>query len=184
MREKKYEYQTAAPWLLGLALKKATGREPSVYLSEKNLAASGWNRLPNRAQTKKVRKSILLYTCDSTDFAKIGQLIMQNGIWKDKQLFKVKSIVRGCILVPNSMMRFDIPFGPVDESEIKYRFFMDFWSVYHYDPGKKMVIVETGFYNRLDSDKKQRPLQVKLLTKELCKYANFIKGEKLQHHIV
>jgi hypothetical protein len=36
-------------------------------------------------------------------------------------------------------------------------------------PEKKMVIVKTGFYNRLDVDKKKRPLQVKLLVEELTK---------------
>ncbi|MDP9959144.1 hypothetical protein J2T04_001023 [Chryseobacterium lathyri] len=36
-------------------------------------------------------------------------------------------------------------------------------------PEKNMVIVKTGFYNRLEADEKQRPLQVKLLIEELSR---------------
>jgi hypothetical protein len=36
-------------------------------------------------------------------------------------------------------------------------------------PEKQMVIVKTGFYNRLEVDKKKRPVQVKLFAEELSK---------------
>jgi len=170
MPGEKYEYQSAAAQLLGLALKKSIGKDLSSYLSEKLWKPLGME-FPAKWSTdeKGMEKAFCCIHATTRDFAKIGQLIMQNGKWGDKQLISKEYCER--LQTPTEINdAFCYTIWADNESEIKYRFFYGFLGQFIIMiPEKKIVIVKTGFYNRLDVDKKQRPLQVKLLTEELCK---------------
>jgi CubicO group peptidase (beta-lactamase class C family) len=163
-----YEYQSAAAQLLGLALKKAIHKDLATYLSDKIWKHLGME-YPAKWSTdeKGMEKAFCCIHATSRDFAKIGQLILQNGYWEGKQLISENYCKR--MLTPTKLNdAFCFTIWADDESEIKYRFFYGFLGQFIIIiPDKKMVIVKTGLYNGLDVDKKKRPLQVKLLVKEL-----------------
>jgi CubicO group peptidase (beta-lactamase class C family) len=168
MPGEKYEYQSVAAQLLGLALKKVTGKNLADYLSEKL-----WKPLemefPAKWSTdeKGLEKAFCCIHATSRDFAKIGQLILQGGNWNGKQIISKEYC--GNFLSPTKVNdAFCYTVWANDDSALKYRFFYGFLGqLIIMIPEKNMVIVKTGIYNRLDVDKKQRPVQVELLTEEL-----------------
>lgn len=170
MPGEKYEYQSVAAQLVGLALKKVTGKNLADYLSEKI-----WKPLemefPAKWSTdeKGLEKAFCCIHATPRDFAKIGQLILQGGNWKGKQLISKDYCKK--LLTPTSLNdAFCFTIWANDDNPLKYRFFYGFLGqLIIMIPEKNMVIVKTGFYNRLEVDKKQRPMQVELLTKELTK---------------
>ncbi len=169
MPGEKYEYQSVSAQLLGLALRKAVGQNLSIYLSEKL-----WKPLqmesPAKWSTdeKGMEKTFCCIHAISRDFAKIGQLIMQEGNWENKQLIS-KDYCKRMLTPTRANDAFCYTIWADDETELKYRFFYGFLGQFIIMiPDKKMVIVKTGNYNRLEVDKKLRPLQVKFLVQELC----------------
>lgn len=169
MPGEKYEYQSAAPQLLGLALKKAIGKDLATYLSEKLWKPLGME-FPAKWSTdeKGMEKAFCCIHATPRDFAKIGQLVMQEGMWNGKQLISKEYCER--MLTPTKVNdAFGFTIWADDENHFKYRFFYGFLGQFIIIiPEKKMVIVKTGLYNRLEVDKKMRPLQVRFLVNELC----------------
>jgi CubicO group peptidase (beta-lactamase class C family) len=168
MPGEKYEYQSVSAQLLGLALKKATGTELATYLSDKLWKPLGME-FPAKWSTdeKDMEKAFCCIHATPRDFAKIGQLIIQNGNWEGRQI--INKVYCQKLLTPTKANdAFCYTIWADDDSELKCRFFYGFLGQFIIMiPEKKMVIVKTGFYNRLEVDEKQRPLQVKLLVEEL-----------------
>lgn len=170
MPGQKYEYQSISAQLLGLALKKAIGKDLALYLSEKLWKPMGME-LPAKwsIDKKGMEKAFCCIHASSRDFAKIGQLIMLEGSWKGKQLIS-KEFCKKLLTPTKENEAFCFNVWADDESSLKYRFFYGFLGQFIIMvPEKNMVIVKTGFYNRLDVDKKMRPIQVKFLVEELGK---------------
>ena len=165
-----YEYQSVAAQLLGLALRKATGKDLATYFSEKIWQPLGMESPARWSIDKKgVEKAFCCIHATARDFAKIGQLIMQNGSWKGRQLLSEEYCKR--MLTPTKVNdAFCFTIWADDETPLKYRFFYGFLGQFIIMiPEKKMVIVKTGFYNRLEVDKKKRPLQVRLFAEEFAR---------------
>lgn len=165
-----YEYQSAAAQLLGLALRKATQKDLATYLSEKIWKPLGMESPAKWSIDKKgVEKAFCCIHATSRDFAKIGQLVMQNGNWNGQQLISEAYCKR--MLTPTKINdAFCFTIWADDETSLKYRFFYGFLGQFIIMiPDKQMVIVKTGFYNRLDVDEKKRPLQVKLFAEEFSR---------------
>lgn len=168
MPGEKYEYQSVAAQLLGLALRKVTGKELATYLSEKLWQPLGMEFSAKWSTDEKgMEKAFCCIHATPRDFAKIGQLIMQEGNWEGRQLISKEYCKR--LLTPTKANdAFCYTIWANDESGIKCRFFYGFLGQFIIMvPEKNMVIVKTGFYNRLEVDEKQRPLQTKLLIEEL-----------------
>ena len=170
MPGQKYEYQSVSAQLLGLALTKAIGKNLSTYMSEKiwqplRMEFSGkWS-----IDEKGMEKAFCCVHTTARDLAKIGQMVMQNGMWKGKQLVSAEYCKR--MLKPteeNDAFCYTIWAGDGDNYEKQCRFFYGFLGQFIIMiPEKNMVIVKTGLYNRLEVDQKKRPLQVKILIDEL-----------------
>lgn len=94
---------------------------------------------------------------------------MQNGNWNGKQIINEDYCKR--MLTPTKENdAFCYMIWADEDSGMSYRFFYGFLGQFIIMiPERKMVIVKTGFHNRLEIDKKLRPLQVRLLTDELSK---------------
>lgn len=170
MPGQEYKYQSVAPQLLGLALRKTVGKNLSDYLSEKL-----WKPLrmehPAKWSTdeKGVEKAFCCIHGSARDFAKIGQLIMQEGNWEGRQLLS-KDFCRKLSTPTQENDAFCYNIWADDDNAIPHRFFYGFLGQFIIMiPEKNMVIVKTGLDNKLEVDKKQRPLQVKLLVDELSK---------------
>ena len=167
MPGKEYEYQSISAQLLGLALKKATGKELSSYLSEKIWKPLGME-FPAKWSTDErgMEKAFCCIHASALDFAKIGQLILQGGRWNDRQIFSEDYCQR--MLAPTEQNNaFGYAIWADDEHPLRHRFFYGFLGQFIVMiPEQKMVIVKTGLFNRLDVDEKLRPCQVRLLIDE------------------
>lgn len=159
-----YEYQSVSAQLLGLALTKITGKSLAAYLSEKLWIPLGME-FPAKWSTdeKGTEKAFCCIHATTRDLAKIGQLILQNGNWKGKQLLNSDYCKR--MLNPTKQ---NDAFCYTIWANRTTRFFYGFLGQFIIIlPEKNMVIVKTGFYNRLEVDEKKRPLQVQILIDEL-----------------
>ena len=84
-----FNYQSINTELLALVVERATGKKLSAYLQEKIWQPLGaeygatWN-----VDSKKHQQEIAFAGLNATarDFAKLGQLYLQNGQWKEKQI--------------------------------------------------------------------------------------------------
>lgn len=170
MPGQKYEYQSVSAQLLGMALIKITGKHLSDYISEKIWKPLGME-FPAKWSTdeKGVEKAFCCVHATARDFAKLGQLIMQNGMWEGKQLLSAEYCKR--MLKPteqNDAFCYTIWAGESINKEKQCWFFYGFLGQFIIMiPEKKMVIVKTGLYNKLEVDQKKRPLQVQILIDEL-----------------
>lgn len=168
MPGEKYEYQSGAAQLLGLALKKATGMELATYLSEKIWKPLGME-FPAKwsIDEKGMEKAFCCIHATARDFAKIGQLILQEGNWQGKQLINKDYCKR--MLTPTSANdAYCYNIWADDDSPTTCRFFYGFLGQFIIIvPDKNIVIIKTGLYNRLEVDKKLRPKQVNILIEEL-----------------
>lgn len=94
---------------------------------------------------------------------------MQNGIWEEKQLLNAEYCKR--MLKPtkeNDAFCYTIWAGENSNKEKQCWFFYGFLGQFIIMiPEKKIVIVKTGLYNKLEVDEKKRPLQVQILIDEL-----------------
>lgn len=175
MPGEKYEYQSISAQLLGLALTEAIGTDLAGYLSDKI-----WKPLamefPAKWSTdeKGIEKAFCCIHATPRDYAKIGQLLLQHGNWNGNQIISENYCKR--MLSPtmeNDAFCYSI--WADDDHSIQHRFFYGFLGQYiiivtHCN----MIIVKTGFSNRLEVDEKLRPCEVRLLIDELSdlKFSN------------
>ncbi len=168
MPGRKYEYQSVAAQILGLILRKVIGCDLSSYLSEKLWKPLGMEYCAKWSTDEKgMEKAFCCIHATARDFAKIGQLLMQGGKWNGKQILS-EEFCRKLILPTKENDAFGYNIWSHKDHVVPYYFFYGFLGQFIIMiPEKNMVIVKTGLYNRLDVDKKKRPLQVKLLVDEL-----------------
>lgn len=163
----KYEYQSVSAQLLGLALRKITGKNLALYLSEKLWIPLGMEFSAKwSTDEKQTEKAFCCIHATARDLAKIGQLILQKGKWNGKQILSAQYCKK--MLTPTQQN--DAFCYTIWANDDKYstRFFYGFLGQFIIIiPEKNMVIVKTGFYNKLEVDKKKRPLQVQILIDEL-----------------
>jgi CubicO group peptidase (beta-lactamase class C family) len=85
----RFHYQSVNTQLLGLIMERATGKKLSAYLEEKIWKPLGmeqdasWN-----VDSKKRKREFASAGLNATprDFAKLGQLYLNKGIWNDKKI--------------------------------------------------------------------------------------------------
>ena len=147
----KFQYKSGSTQLLGIIISRATGKNLSEYLSEKFWKPMGMEKsapwsLDNEDGMEKA------YCCVSArlrDFAKFGQLLLQNGKWNGKQLLDSAFVYK--MVHPNTIN------GKISNPIYGY----GLWTDYNYSPkiyslvghlgqkvicipSKNMVIVRTG----------------------------------------
>jgi CubicO group peptidase (beta-lactamase class C family) len=101
----RHEYKSGDTQLLGLVLKKATGKSLSAYASEKLWKPLGAEHaaLWSTDHTGGIEKAYCCFNSNARDFARLGQLMLDSGRWKGTEIipadYYVKSITP-CML-PN-----------------------------------------------------------------------------------
>ncbi|SMO71163.1 CubicO group peptidase, beta-lactamase class C family [Saccharicrinis carchari] len=91
---KEFHYKSGDTQLLSLILKKATGKSLSAYASEKLWTPLGaekaalWSLDKNRGD----EKAYCCFNSNARDFARLGKLILNNGMMNGKQLVPTKYI--------------------------------------------------------------------------------------------
>lgn len=85
---KLHQYQSGTTQLLALVVEKATGKTVSEYASEKL-----WKKIGARVPALwsldhpgGLEKTYCCFNSNAPDFARIGQLILQKGIWNNQQV--------------------------------------------------------------------------------------------------
>ena len=82
----KFKYSSADTQLLAIILKRATGKSLAAYLSEEFWKPMGMEHDGLWSLSGGLEKSFCCVHSNVRDFAKLGQLLLQKGNWKDEQL--------------------------------------------------------------------------------------------------
>ena len=168
---KKFEYQSGATQLLGFALRKAIDKPLSSYLSEKFWQPLGMEQNAYwTTDSNGMEKTFCCIHAESRDFAKLGQILLNNGKWQDQQLLSKAFIDKMRTPSKASNNTYGLGLWINYDHPIKHYYFWGHLGQYIIVvPEKNMIIVRTGSYENQPKDNKSRPEQVSFLVEEAVK---------------
>lgn len=168
----RFEYQSGSTQLLGFALRKALDLPLSEYLSQKFWKHLGMEQ--NALWTvdgNGMEKTFCCIHAESRDFAKLGQLLLQNGVWKGQQLLNQEFLNTMRTGTQKSNKAYGMGLWINEDHPVKHYYFWGLLGQYIIIiPEYNMVVVRTGSYENQPKDAKGRPEQVALLVDETVKY--------------
>ncbi len=166
----KFEYQSGATQLLGFALRKSLQKTIAEYASETLWQPLGmeqnaeWN-----TDNFGMEKTFCCINSTSRDFAKLGQLFMNDGTFNGKQIVNSNFIEEMRTPTKLSNGAYGKGLWINDNAPIKHYYF---WGIYGQYiivvPEKQMVIVRTGMYKDQPFDQKGRPKQAEELVNQVA----------------
>ena len=168
----RFEYQSGSTQLLGFAVKKAIGQTLSSYLSEKFWIPLGMeqNAIWSTDQSG-MEKTYCCIHATSRDFAKLGQLFLNDGEFDGQQLLNPEFINEMKNPTKKSSEIYGMGFWINNDNPIKHYYFLGLQGQYIIMiPEHNMVIVRTGSYNNLPKTDRGRPDQVRFLVNETVKH--------------
>ncbi|MCW3167614.1 beta-lactamase family protein [Chryseobacterium sp. 09-1422] len=168
----RFEYQSGSTQLLGFAIKKAIGQTLSSYLSEKFWIPLGMeqNAIWSTDQSG-MEKTYCCIHATSRDFAKLGQLFLNDGEFDGQQLLNREFISEMKSPTKKSSEIYGMGFWINNDNPIKHYYFLGLQGQYIIMvPEHNMVIVRTGSYNNLPKTDRGRPDQVRFLVNETVKF--------------
>ncbi|UOE38323.1 serine hydrolase domain-containing protein [Chryseobacterium oryzae] len=167
----RFEYQSGTTQLLGFAVRKAVNQTLASYLSEKFWIPLGmehnaiWS-----TDSLGMEKTYCCIHATSRDFAKLGQLFLNDGQFEGKQLLDLDFINEMRKPTQKSEEIYGMGFWINHDNPIKHYYFLGLQGQYIIIiPEHKMVIVRTGSYQNLPKTDRGRPDQVKFLVNETVK---------------
>uniref|UniRef100_UPI0025E66EF1 serine hydrolase domain-containing protein n=1 Tax=uncultured Chryseobacterium sp. TaxID=259322 RepID=UPI0025E66EF1 len=167
-----FEYQSGSTQLLGFAVRKAVGQSLASYLSEKFWIPMGMEQNATWSTDESgMEKTYCCIHSNARDFAKLGQLFLDNGKVNGQQILNPDFIDLMKTPTKNSEEIYGMGFWINNDNPIKHYYFLGLQGQYiimvleH-----KMVIVRTGSYNNLPKTDRGRPDQVKFLVNETVKF--------------
>lgn len=167
-----FEYQSGTTQLLGFAVREAIGMPLASYLSDKVWQPLGME-LPaywGTDQKNGIEKAYCCINATSRDFAKLGQLFINNGAWNQKQI--INPTVIDAMRTGTSLSKGAYGEGLWinDDAPIKHYYFRGLYGQYIICiPAFEMVIVRTGSSRNEAKDKKGRPQEVEFFVNEVVK---------------
>ena len=170
----KFEYQSGATQLLGFALRKSLDKTVAEYASETLWQPLGmeenafWN-----TDDFGMEKTFCCINSSSRDFAKLGQLFLNEGVFNGKQILEPKSI--NAMRTPTKLSKgaYGMGLWINNDVSIKHYYFRGLYGQYIIIiPEKQMVIVRTGMDKRETLDEKSRPVQAAFYVDEVLKKFN------------
>ncbi|WP_288462323.1 serine hydrolase [uncultured Chryseobacterium sp.] len=167
----RFEYQSGSTQLLGFAIKKAVGQSLASYLSEKFWIPMGMEQNATWSTDENgMEKTYCCIHSNSRDFAKLGQLFLNDGKVGDKQILNPDFINTMRTPTEKSKEIYGMGFWINHDNPIKHYYFLGLQGQYIIMiPEHDMVIVRTGSYNNLPKNDRGRPDQVKFLVNETVK---------------
>lgn len=170
----KFEYQSGATQLLGFALRKSINKTIAEYASENLWQPLGmeqnaeWN-----TDDFGMEKTFCCLNSSSRDFAKLGQLFLNDGKFNGKQILNSNFIEEMRTPTKLSKEAYGMGLWINNDSSIKHYYFRGIYGQYIIIiPEKQMIIVRTGMDKRETFDEKHRPKQVELYVDEVVKNYN------------
>ena len=168
---KKFEYQSGATQLLGFALRKSMQKTLASYASEKFWKPLGMEQ--NAAWTTDdfgMEKAFCCIHSTSRDFAKLGQLFLNDGKFGDMQILDASFVEKMRTPTKLSNGIYGMGLWINNDSALKHYYFQGLYGQYIIIvPEKNMVIVRTGTHKDQLKDAKGRPKQVAFLVDEVSK---------------
>lgn len=164
----RFEYQSGSTQLLGFAVKKAINQSLSSYLSEKFWIPLGMEQNADWSVDESgMEKTYCCIHSNSRDFAKLGQLFIDDGKVGNEQILNLDFIEKMRTSTEKSDEIYGMGFWINNDNPIKHYYFLGLQGQYIIMiPEHKMVIVRTGSYNNLPKTDRGRPDQVKFLVNE------------------
>ncbi|MBO6183977.1 MAG: serine hydrolase [Chryseobacterium sp.] len=167
----RFEYQSGSTQLLGFAVKKAVNQSLSSYLSEKFWIPLGMEQNATWSIDQSgMEKTYCCIHSNARDFAKLGQLFLNDGKVGDEQILNLDFIEQMRTPTKKSDEIYGMGLWINNDNPIKHYYFLGLQGQYIIMiPEHKMVIVRTGSYNNLPKTDRGRPDQVKFLVNETVK---------------
>ncbi|WP_226063505.1 serine hydrolase domain-containing protein [Kaistella polysaccharea] len=166
-----FEYQSGATQLLGFALRKSLNKTVAEYASETLWKPLGmeenaeWN-----TDNHGMEKTFCCINSTSRDFAKLGQLILQDGFFNGHQILKPTLVQEMRTPTKLSNGAYGMGLWINNDAVVKHYYFRGLYGQYIIViPEKNMVIVRTGMDKRETFDEKGRPKEVEEYVNEVVK---------------
>ena len=167
----KFEYQSGSTQLLGFALRKTINKTIAEYASENLWQPLGmeqnaeWN-----TDDFGMEKTFCCINSNARDFAKLGQLFLNNGEFDGKQILSSNFIEEMRTPTKLSKDAYGMGLWINNDAPTKHYYFRGLYGQYIIViPEKQMVIVRTGMDKRETFDEKNRPVQVAFYVNEVVK---------------
>ena len=167
----KFEYQSGATQLLGFALRKSLNQKIADYASEKL-----WQPLGMEANAQwntddfGMEKTFCCINATSRDFAKLGQLFLNEGSFNGKEIIKSSLVEEMRTPTKLSKGAYGMGLWINNDAAIKHYYFRGLYGQYIIIvPEKNMVIVRTGMNKNENLDQKGRPKEVEKYVIEAVK---------------
>jgi len=167
---KKFEYQSGSAQLLGFAIRQAVNMPLSSFASKKL-----WNPLGMEQDAywttdeARMEKTFCCIHSNSRDFAKLGQLILNDGKVDSLQIINKNYIQKMITPTPESNGVYGYGMWINNDSKYKHYFFWGILGQYIIVvPEKQLVIVRTGSFKNQPVDSKGRALQVDFLVNQVA----------------
>ncbi|MEY8758448.1 serine hydrolase domain-containing protein [Chryseobacterium tongliaoense] len=168
----RFEYQSGSTQLLGFAVRKALNQSLASYLSEKFWIPLGMEQNAEwSVDDSGMEKTYCCIHSNARDFAKLGQLFLDNGKVNGVQILNSDFIEQMRSPTEKSKDIYGMGFWINNDNPIKHYYFLGLQGQYIIMiPEHHMVIVKTGSYNNLPKNDRGRPDQVKFLVNEIVKH--------------
>lgn len=170
----KFEYQSGSTQLLGFALRKSLNKSIAEYVSESFWKPLGMENDANwNTDDFGMEKTFCCINSNARDFAKLGQLLLNDGQVNAKHILNSSFIEQMRTPTQLSKGAYGMGLWINYDAPIKHYYFWGLYGQYIIVvPEYQMVIVRTGMYKDQPMDQKGRPAQVAFLVNEVVKNFN------------
>ncbi|MCQ9635264.1 beta-lactamase family protein [Chryseobacterium sp. WG23] len=164
----RFEYQSGSTQLLGFAVRKALGKPLASYLSEKFWIPLGMEQNAKwSTDNHGIEKAYCCIHSNARDFAKLGQLFLNDGKVGDQQILNTDFIEHMRTPTEKSENIYGMGLWINHDNPIKHYYFLGLQGQYIIMvPEHNMVIVRTGSYFNSPKNDRGRPDQVGFLVNE------------------
>lgn len=168
----KFEYQSGATQLLGFALRKSLDKTIAQYTSEKLWQPLGMEQSAYWSTDEfGMEKTFCCIHSNSRDFAKLGQLFLNDGKVGSRQIISSQFLNEMKTPTKLSQNAYGMGLWINNDAAIKHYYFWGLYGQYIIViPEKNMVIIRTGKYKDQPKDKKGRPEQAAFLVNEVANH--------------
>ncbi|CAM2928296.1 serine hydrolase [Chryseobacterium flavum] len=168
----RFEYQSGSTQLLGFAVRKALGKPLASYLSEKFWISLGMEQNAKwSTDDSGMEKAYCCIHSNARDFAKLGQLFLDNGKVGNDQILNSAFIEQMRTPTEKSEGIYGLGLWINYDNPVKHYYFLGLQGQYIIIvPEYDMVIVRTGSYLNNPKNDKGRPDQVKFLVNETVQF--------------
>ncbi len=164
-----FQYQSGTTQLLGFAVRKAVNMPLANYLSQKFWQPMGMESAASwGTDDYQMEKAYCCVYGISRDFAKFGQLFLDNGMANGKQIINAEFIEK--MRTPTKLSRGTYGLGLWINNDVaaKHYFMLGLQGQYVIVvPEHKLVIVRTGSYMNQPKNDRGRPDQVKFIVDQV-----------------